>query len=48
MDHAESEEPEKKRPHLSSDSSLMARNSNVSPDNKSVLLAFSLYLPQFD
>ncbi|XP_021865497.2 E3 ubiquitin-protein ligase BRE1-like 2 isoform X1 [Spinacia oleracea] len=46
MDHAESEEPEKKRPHLSSDSSLMARNSNVSPDNKSVDAAVLQYQNQ--
>uniref|UniRef100_A0A803LUS6 E3 ubiquitin protein ligase n=1 Tax=Chenopodium quinoa TaxID=63459 RepID=A0A803LUS6_CHEQI len=36
MENAELEEPEKKRPHFSSDSSPMARNSNLSPDNKSV------------
>lgn len=47
MENAELDEPEKKRPHLSSVSSPMARNSNLSPDNKAVrfcLLDFRLNL----
>ncbi|XP_021740269.1 E3 ubiquitin-protein ligase BRE1-like 2 isoform X1 [Chenopodium quinoa] len=46
MENAELEEPEKKRPHLSSDSSPMARNSNLSPDNKSVDAAVLQYQNQ--
>ena len=46
MENADSsEEPEKKRPHLNTLSSPMARNSSVSPDNRSVsLLLLSLSL----
>jgi len=36
MENADAEEPEKKRPHLNSVSSPMARNSVIAPDNKSV------------
>lgn len=46
MENTEFEEPEKKRPHFSSDSSPMARNSNLSPDNKSVDAAVLQYQNQ--
>ncbi|KAL2893713.1 E3 ubiquitin-protein ligase BRE1-like 2, partial [Bienertia sinuspersici] len=46
MENLDSEEPEKKRPHLSSVSSPMARNSTLSPDNKSVDAAVLQYQNQ--
>ncbi|KMT19795.1 hypothetical protein BVRB_1g008490 [Beta vulgaris subsp. vulgaris] len=46
MENAELDEPEKKRPHLSSVSSPMARNSNLSPDNKAVDAAVLQYQNQ--
>ena len=48
MENADSsEEPEKKRPHLNTLSSPMARNSGVSPDDRSVSLLLSLCVFSF-
>lgn len=47
MENADSsEEPEKKRPHLNTLSSPMARNSSVSPDNRSVDVTYLQYQNQ--
>ncbi|KAJ8433792.1 hypothetical protein Cgig2_025955 [Carnegiea gigantea] len=46
MENADAEEPEKKRPHLNSVSSPMARNSVIAPDNKSVDAAVLQYQNQ--
>lgn len=46
MEYTDSEEPEKKKPHLSNNSLVMARNSTVSPENKCVDAAVLQYQNQ--